>query len=71
MVEDGYEFFGNRMLVTLFSAPNYCGEFDNAGALMSVSKDLLCTFEILKPQDKSSKYSYGGNGTRSVVPLKK
>ncbi|RRT78464.1 hypothetical protein B296_00015795, partial [Ensete ventricosum] len=31
VVEDGYEFFANRRLVTLFSAPNYCGEFDNAG----------------------------------------
>ena len=31
VVEDGYEFFANRALVTLFSAPNYCGEFDNAG----------------------------------------
>lgn len=31
MVEDGYEFFAKRQLVTLFSAPNYCGEFDNAG----------------------------------------
>ena len=29
--EDGYEFFAKRQLVTLFSAPNYCGEFDNAG----------------------------------------
>lgn len=24
VVEDGYEFFANRQLVTLFSAPNYC-----------------------------------------------
>ncbi|KOB76886.1 Serine/threonine-protein phosphatase, partial [Operophtera brumata] len=30
VVEDGYEFFAKRQLVTLFSAPNYCGEFDNA-----------------------------------------
>ena len=33
MVEDGYEFFADRQLVTIFSAPNYCGEFDNAGAV--------------------------------------
>lgn len=32
VVEDGYEFFAKRKLVTLFSAPNYCGEFDNAGS---------------------------------------
>lgn len=26
VVEDGYEFFAKRQLVTLFSAPNYCGK---------------------------------------------
>eukprot|EP00518_Triparma_eleuthera_P020765 CAMPEP_0197549786 /NCGR_PEP_ID=MMETSP1320-20131121/3588_1 /TAXON_ID=91990 /ORGANISM="Bolidomonas sp., Strain RCC2347" /LENGTH=396 /DNA_ID=CAMNT_0043110065 /DNA_START=34 /DNA_END=1220 /DNA_ORIENTATION=- len=31
VVEDGYEFFAGRGLVTVFSAPSYCGEFDNAG----------------------------------------
>jgi serine/threonine-protein phosphatase PP1 catalytic subunit len=31
VVEEGYEFFAKRQLVTIFSAPNYCGEFDNAG----------------------------------------
>ena len=25
VVEDGYEFFGKKQLVTVFSAPNYCG----------------------------------------------
>jgi len=32
--------------VTLFSAPNYCGEFDNAGAMMSVDETLLCSFQV-------------------------
>lgn len=73
VVEDGYEFWNERTLVTIFSAPNYCGgkfpacfelipivisdqplhslhhlEFDNFGAVMSVSEDLLCAFELLK-----------------------
>lgn len=69
VVEDGYEFFADRQLVTLFSAPNYCGEFDNAAAIMDVSPSLECSFQILKPADKMSKYSYGGEGTRSVTPL--
>ena len=46
MVEDGYEFFARRQLVTLFSAPNYCGEFDNAGAMMSVDETLMCSFQV-------------------------
>ena len=25
VVEEGYEFFAKRQLVTVFSAPNYCG----------------------------------------------
>lgn len=54
VVEDGYEFFGDRRLVTIFSAPNYCGEFDNAGAMMSVDETLMCSFQILKPADKKT-----------------
>ncbi|KAI3638938.1 hypothetical protein MIR68_003436 [Amoeboaphelidium protococcarum] len=54
VVEDGYEFFGNRTLVTIFSAPNYCGEFNNAAAIMVVNQDLVCSFEILKPQSREA-----------------
>lgn len=51
VVEDGYQFFNERTLVTVFSAPNYCGEFDNFGAIMSVNEELLCSFELLTPMD--------------------
>ncbi|BGP34361.1 serine/threonine protein phosphatase Pzh1 [Rhodotorula toruloides] len=54
VVEDGYEFWNERTLVTIFSAPNYCGEFDNFAACMSVSEDLLCAFELLKPLDSAA-----------------
>ncbi|CCC71576.1 hypothetical protein NCAS_0H02660 [Naumovozyma castellii] len=54
VVEDGYEFFNDRSLVTVFSAPNYCGEFDNWGAVMSVSEGLLCSFELLDPLDSAA-----------------
>ncbi|KAK3600901.1 hypothetical protein CHS0354_019254 [Potamilus streckersoni] len=50
VVEDGYQFFQKRKLVTVFSAPNYCGEFDNAAAILIVSEDLTCTFHILPPK---------------------
>lgn len=48
VVEDGYEFFAKRQLVTLFSAPNYCGEFDNAGGMMSVDETLMCSFQVCR-----------------------
>ncbi|ELR50706.1 Serine/threonine-protein phosphatase PP1-alpha catalytic subunit [Bos mutus] len=72
VVEDGYEFFAKRQLVTLFSAPNYCGEFDNAGAMMSVDETLMCSFQILKPADKN-KGKYGqfsglNPGGRPITP---
>ena len=35
--------------MTIFSAPNYCGEFNNAGAFMSVDDTLMCSFQILMP----------------------
>ena len=56
VVEDGYEFAAKRQLVTLFSAPNYCGEFDNAGAMMSVDETLMCSFQILKPLKEKKKF---------------
>lgn len=69
VVEDGYEFFCDRRLVTIFSAPNYCGEFDNAGAMMSVDETLMCSFQILKPADKKPKFTYGNLNTgRPMTP---
>lgn len=56
VVEEGYKFFAKRQLVTIFSAPNYCNEFDNAGAMMSVDETLMCSFQILKPAVKKSYY---------------
>ncbi|KHN87497.1 Serine/threonine-protein phosphatase PP1-gamma catalytic subunit [Toxocara canis] len=65
VVEDGYEFFGRRGLVTIFSAPNYCGEFDNAGAIMSVDENLLCSFQ----KDIESASKFGHSATRLKVAL--
>ncbi|KAI3950817.1 hypothetical protein C5167_043327 [Papaver somniferum] len=68
VVEDGYEFFAKRRLVTIFSAPNYGGEFDNAGALMSVDEALMCSFEILKPMEHDPP---AGSSSSSGLTLKK
>jgi serine/threonine-protein phosphatase PP1 catalytic subunit len=67
VVEDGYEFFAGRELVTVFSAPNYCGEFDNAGAMMTVDDTLMCSFQILKPAS-AAQQRYGGRQSTSSRP---
>lgn len=54
VVEDGYQFFERRGMVTVFSAPGYCGEFDNAGAVMAVSEDLTCWFSIIAPDHRKT-----------------
>lgn len=46
VVQDGYEFFANRKLVTLFSAPHYCGQFDNAAAVMQINSNMVCSFKV-------------------------
>jgi serine/threonine-protein phosphatase PP1 catalytic subunit len=67
VVEEGYEFFAKRQLVTLFSAPNYCGEFDNSGAMMTVDENLICSFQILKPAEKKSPAIMGkGAGVQKI-----
>jgi serine/threonine-protein phosphatase PP1 catalytic subunit len=66
VVEDGFEFFANKQLVTIFSAPNYCGEFENSGSMMLVDEDLLCSFKILKPVSKLNSIS----GNRTATPPK-
>ncbi|CAD6188366.1 unnamed protein product [Caenorhabditis auriculariae] len=49
VVQDGFEFFANRRLVTIFSAPHYCGQFDNSGSMCVVSEGLEVSFDILRP----------------------
>ncbi len=44
--------------MTIFSAPNYCGEFDNSGGLLSVDENLMCSFQIIKPIDKVKKPNF-------------
>ena len=54
VVEAGYEFFPNafeKKLVTLFSAPKYCGEFDNAGAMMLINENYEISFKIITDND--------------------
>lgn len=52
VVEEGYEFFADRTLVTIFSAPDYCGEYENSASMMIVDENLMCSFKVLKPKEE-------------------
>jgi serine/threonine-protein phosphatase PP1 catalytic subunit len=41
---------GNQTIVTVFSAPNYCCEFENKGAVLHVDKNLFCRFTTVEPK---------------------
>ena len=58
VVEDGYEFTNGRRLVTIFTAPNYCGEFDNAGGILNVTADMVCSFALLRPMAHKVRNEY-------------
>ena len=49
VVEEGFEFFDNMKLITIFTAPNYMNIFDNNGCILYINKDLICSLHILKP----------------------
>ena len=55
VVDDGYEFFANRQLITIFSAPNYCGEFDNSAGIMIIDEALTCSLKVLRPVENLNK----------------
>ena len=49
VVEEGFQFFAGMKLITIFTAPNYAGEFDNNGGILEVGEDLLCKMHVLRP----------------------
>ncbi|KFD53263.1 hypothetical protein M514_05744, partial [Trichuris suis] len=51
VVNNGYEFFADKKLVTIFSAPNYCGEFCNSAGMLHVGADSQVKVVQLKPRN--------------------
>ncbi|KAJ3025487.1 UNVERIFIED_CONTAM: hypothetical protein HDU68_007099 [Siphonaria sp. JEL0065] len=56
-VEDGYEFFASKRLVTIFSSPNYNNDFENIGAVLKIDINLNCSIKCLVPQSKTNSTS--------------
>ncbi|KAK1420495.1 hypothetical protein QVD17_22143 [Tagetes erecta] len=48
-VMDGFERFAQGQLITLFSATNYCGTANNAGALLVIGRGLVVVPKLIHP----------------------
>ncbi|MCO5550471.1 hypothetical protein L7F22_003958 [Adiantum nelumboides] len=48
-VMDGFERFAQGHLITLFSATNYCGTANNAGALLVLGRNLVVVPKLIHP----------------------
>ena len=57
MCRNGHPFYADKMLCTIFSAPNYCGTDGNAASLMKVNADLQYSFVTMKPKLDKNKLS--------------
>ena len=53
-IPTGYKFFHGYRLLTVFSAPNYCGMYGNQGAVMKINGELECSFLIIQPRNSAS-----------------
>lgn len=64
LVNEGFQYWFNSKLVTVWSAPNYCYRMGNKASLMKVKDDMEREFLIFEdvPQSKKSVYY------RSIMP---
>ncbi|KAI4368683.1 hypothetical protein MLD38_017213 [Melastoma candidum] len=53
-VMDGFERFAQGRLITLFSATNYCGTANNAGAILVLGRDLVVVPKLIHPLPPAS-----------------
>ena len=51
-------------MVTIFSAKNYCGDFDNDAAVMNVDQDLMCKFITFKGDAKKKQKADKGKSSK-------
>ncbi len=58
----GFERFAQGQLITLFSATNYCGTANNAGAILVLGRDLTLYPKLIHPLPPSAALEDGIDG---------
>lgn len=63
VMDNGYQMFHGGKLITVFSAPNYCDQMGNKGAVVRLDKDCKPTFltfdSVPHPPVKPMAYASG------------
>lgn len=54
LVKKGYDVMGNKQLMTIFSAPNYTGTFNNNAAIVTVNEKMDVAVIILNVSTRFS-----------------
>ncbi|XKL66786.1 hypothetical protein PGB90_010206 [Kerria lacca] len=52
LINSGYQIFANGKLISIFSAPNYCNNHMNEGALLQIDHNLKCSIIRLKVSER-------------------
>jgi len=66
VVSDGYEYFANGHLLTIFSATNYCGRRGNNGAMLEIDSDLHVTIKYIECGEEAKELA--GNSIMNLGP---
>ncbi|KAK9103754.1 hypothetical protein Sjap_021008 [Stephania japonica] len=72
VLKNGYEFFANRWMVTIFSASNFRGLYDNAAGMMAINEDRSWSFLVLYLPQKIQSFSHSSalGSSSSSPPIK-
>lgn len=54
VVDFGFDFpfYPLQTVLTVFSAPDYCGEYQNRGAMLKIDQSLMCSFDFVEHEKK-------------------
>ena len=47
-VMNGFEYFANGRLITIFGATNYCDQYNNDGAMLEISRELQVFCKVIR-----------------------
>ncbi|KAK9103755.1 hypothetical protein Sjap_021009 [Stephania japonica] len=72
VAKNGYEIFADKRMVTIFSASNFRGMYNNAAGMMTINEDRSWSFLVLYPPQNIRSFSHGSalGSSSSSPPIK-